>query len=203
MGLMGRRSVQPTEAPGQGARTAEPRPTFAEIYESCFSFVWRATVQLGTPQASVDDLVQEIFMIAYRRQNEFEGRSSLKTWLYGIVFNVARAHRRELRSKHPQALEAQAPPDPDLIADAGPSPDERTARREAGQFLERFLDDLDDDRRAVFVLAELEQLSAPEIAAVVDAPLNTVYSRLRLARAEFSKAVARHRARDSWRDRTP
>lgn len=203
MGLMGRRSVQPTEAPGQGARAAEPRPTFAEIYESCFSFVWRATVQLGTPRASVDDLVQEIFMIAFRRQDEFEGRSSLKTWLYGIVFNVVRAHRRELRNKHPQALEAEAPPDPELVADVGPGPDERAARREAGLFLERFLDDLDDDRRDVFVLAELEQLSAPQIAAVVDAPLNTVYSRLRLARAEFSKAVARHRARDGWRDRTP
>jgi len=202
MGLMGRRSVQPTEAPGQGLRTAEPRPTFAEIYESSFSFVLRTTVRLGTPPASVDDLVQEIFMIAYRRQNEFEGRSSLKTWLYGIVFNVVRAHRRDLRARHPQALEGDAPADPDLLADGGPGPDERAARREAGLFLERFLDDLDDDRRAVFVLAEVEQLSAPEIAAVVDAPLNTVYSRLRLARAEFSKAVSRHRARDTWKDRT-
>jgi len=198
---MGQRSVQPTEALGQGTRVAEPRPTFAEIYESCFSFVWRATVQLGTPQASVDDLVQEIFMIAYRRQNEFEGRSSLKTWLYGIVFNVVRAHRRELRAKHPQELEGDAPADPDLFADGGPGPDERAARREAGLFLERFLDDLDDDRRAVFVLAEVEQLSASEIAAVVGAPLNTVYSRLRLARQEFSAATARHRARDGWRTR--
>lgn len=199
---MGQRSVQPTEALGQGARQAEPRPTFAEIYESCFSFVWRTTIRLGTPQASVDDLVQEIFMIAYRRQNEFEGRSSRKTWLYGIVFNVVRAHRRELRAKQPEALEGQAPADPDLLADGGPGPDERAARREAGLFLEQFLDSLDDDRREVFVLAELEQLSAPEIAAVSDAPLNTVYSRLRLARADFSKAVARHRARDTWKDRS-
>ena len=202
MGLMGRRSVQPREAPAQGARAAAPRPTFAEIYESCFSFVWRTTVRLGTPEASVDDLVQEIFMIAYRRQNEFEGRSSLKTWLYGIVFNVVRAHRRELRAKHPQALEGLAPADPDILPDSGPGPDEQVARREAAQFLERFLDELDDDRRDVFVLAELEQVSAPEIAALVDAPLNTIYSRLRLARAEFSKAVERHRARDTWKDQT-
>ena len=75
----------------------------------------------------------------------------------------------------------------------------RNARRRS--FIDRFLDSLDDDLRAAFVLAELEQLTAPEIAAVVGLPLNTVYSRLRLARIAFAKAIARHQAGEARRTR--
>lgn len=187
------------QAPATPAPRAEPRLTFAELYESCFAFVWRTARRLGTSEANVDDVVQEIFMVAYRRQDQFEGRSSPKTWLYGIAFNVVRAHRRELGAKHPHLLVDENRVDPGLLADAADGPHEHAAKQEAVRFLDQFLDNLDDDRRAVFVLAEMEQLSAPEIAVVVGAPLNTVYSRLRLARAEFSKAVARRRARDTWR----
>jgi len=200
---MGERSVRLVEVhepPRERLESrAEPRPTFAEIYESCFAFAWRTARRLGTPEANLDDVVQEIFMVAHRRQDEFEGRSSIKTWVYGIVFNVVRAHRRELGAKHPHALDAERRADPDIVADAADGPHERAAKREAALFIDRFLARQDDDRRDVFVLAELEQLTAPEIATLLDVPLNTVYSRLRLARAEFSKAVARHRARDTWR----
>jgi RNA polymerase sigma-70 factor (ECF subfamily) len=80
-------------------------------------------------------------------------------------------------------------------------PHERAAEREAVRQLHAILDELDDEKRAVFVLAELEQMTVPEIAEAVEANLNTVYSRLRAARREFEQAVARHRARDEWRDR--
>ena len=175
------------------------RPTFAELYETYFTFVWRSARRLGTPEPNLDDVVQEIFMVAFRRQDEFEGRSSVKTWLYGIVFNVVRAHRRELAQKHPQALAADRRVDPDVLIDATEGPHEQASKSEAARVVDCFLEGLDDDRRAVFVLAELEQLTAPEIAAVVGAPLNTVYSRLRLARLDFAKAVARHRAREQRR----
>lgn len=197
---MGERSLHLVPPPQPTPAGVEARPSFAEIYESCFAFVWRTARRLGTPDANLDDLVQEIFMVAHRRQDEFEGRSSVKTWLYGIVFNVVRAHRRELVAKHPHALHAERRANLDVIADVADGPHERTAKREAARFINRFLETLDEDRRDVFVLAELEQLSAPEIAVLLDVPLNTVYSRLRLARAEFSKAVARHRARDQWRN---
>ena len=186
-------------APAPAAARAEPRPPFAELYETYFAFVWRTARRLGTPEANLDDVVQEIFMVAYRRQEEFEGRSSAKTWLYGIAFNVVRAHRRELGGKHPHLLGEETRVDPAVLVDAGDGPQEHAAKREAARFLDQFLDSLDADRRDVFVLAEMEQVSAPEIAAIVGAPLNTVYSRLRLARAEFSKALARRRARDTWR----
>ena len=197
---MAQRSIREVEPHGQTPGVVEPRPPFAEVYESCFAFAWRTARRLGTPEANLDDVVQEIFVVAYRKLNEFEGRSSIKTWIYGIVFNVVRAYRRELDAKHPHALIDEGPSDPELLSDGADGPDERAAQREAARFLTDFLETLDDDRRDVFVLAELEQLSAPEIAAVVNAPLNTVYSRLRLARGEFTKAVARHQARDGWRN---
>jgi len=197
---MGQRSIQRPEAEKEPlGGPLEPRPPFAHVYESQFAFVWRMARRLGTPEASLDDVVQEIFIVAYRRQAEFEGRSSLRTWLYGIVLNVVRAHRRLLGAKHPHALYAEQRADPDLLADGSDGPHERAAKKEAARFIDRFLDGLDDDRREVFVLAELEQLSAPEIAALLGVRLNTVYSRLRLGRLDFAKAVARHRARDRGR----
>jgi RNA polymerase sigma-70 factor (ECF subfamily) len=198
---MGHRSVSrpETDAGPLPRGGLEPRPTFDEIYDVHFTFVWRTARRLGTPEANLDDVVQEIFIVAYRRQADFQGRSSLRTWLYGIVLNVVRVHRRGLSAKHPQSLRAEQRADPELLADSADGPHERAAKIQAARVIDRFLDGLDDDKREVFVLAELEQLSAPEIASVVGAPLNTVYSRLRLARVEFAKAVARHRARDKWR----
>src|SRR5438046_2152742 len=121
---MRQRPVPGSDAQGQPPCGVEPRPTFAELYESCFAFVWRTARRLGTPDASLDDVVQEIFMVAHRRQEDFEGRSSVKTWLHGIVFNVVRAHRRELAIKHPHALLAEPPTDPELLADRADGPDE-------------------------------------------------------------------------------
>lgn len=167
-------------------------PPFRELFDAHFDFVWRTAHRLGTPEASLDDVVQEVFVVAFRRRQDFAGRSSVKTWLYGIAFNVVRAHRRELGAKHPAAVHA----DPDGLADDGDRPDEWTAKREAARFVDQFLQGLNEDQRDVFVLTELEGLSAPEVAGIVGAPLNTVYSRIRLARVEFSRAVARHRARN-------
>jgi RNA polymerase sigma-70 factor (ECF subfamily) len=199
---MGQGSVsRPSEPEAPLGARLEARPTFAEIYESHFTFVWRSARRLGTPEPNLDDVVQEIFMVAFRRQDDFEGRSSVKTWLYGIVFNVVRAHRRELAQKHPQVIDGERRADLASLVDGSDGPQEQTLKREAARFIDGFLDSLDEDRRAVFVLAELEQLTAPEIASVVGVPLNTVYSRLRLARIALAKAVARHRARDGRRER--
>ena len=176
-----------------------PALSFAEIFDGYFVFVWRTARRLGVPESNLDDVVQETFLVAHRRRDDFEGRSSLKTWLYGIAFNVVRAHRRELGAKYPAALNAEQRADPDLLADGADGPQESVAKREAARFVDGFMRQLNADQRDVFVLAELEELSAPEIATVLGAPLNTVYSRLRLARAEFGKAVTRHRARDDRR----
>jgi RNA polymerase sigma-70 factor (ECF subfamily) len=182
---------------------ATPRTTvrFADLYDEHFAFVWRSARRLGTPQASIDDVVQEVFVVVHRRLSEFEGRSAVRTWLFGIVINVVRAHRRSLRARHPHALSPEAAADPESLADRSGSPQDAAMRAQATRLLDRLLGELDDDKRTVLVLAELEQMSAPEIAQMLEVPLNTVYSRLRLAREEFAAAAARYRARDEWRTR--
>jgi RNA polymerase sigma-70 factor (ECF subfamily) len=183
------------QSPGP-ARTVGAGLTFEEVYSGHFPFVWRSVRRLGIPAGSVEDAVQEVFVVVHRKLGEFEGRSSLKTWLFGIVLRVVRDQRRAMRRKGmPLAQE-----DPETVKDeAARGPDERAAKAEAVRALHALLDELDDEKREIFVLAELEQMSVPEIADVLSVNLNTVYSRLRAARQQFEEAVARHRARDRWR----
>ena len=179
------------------AREETDSPSFESVYDTYFPYVWRSVQRLGVPAASADDVVQEVFMVVYRKLPEFEARSTLKTWLYGIALRVARAHR--LRSNQPtktQSIDAQQLRAPDATR-----PDQQAENAQAARVVDLLLTGLDDDQREVFVLAELEQLSVPEIAEAIDVKLNTVYSRLRLARAAFAEAAARYRARDDWRDR--
>jgi len=196
---MGSTRAAPTsaEVPPAGGESAVARvPSFAQIYEDTFDFVWCSARRLGVPDASLDDAVQEVFVIVHRRLAEFEGRSSIKTWLFGIVRNVSREARRSARRKSPHNAEG-ALADPELLAAAAEEQPDRIAERTAeNRVLHELLDRLDDDKREVFVLAELEQFSVPEIAEAVGCNVNTAYSRLRLARQAFAEAAARYRARE-------
>jgi RNA polymerase sigma-70 factor (ECF subfamily) len=168
-----------------------PRPSFAEVYDEYFDFIYRSVRRLGIREAAVDDAVQDVFVVVHRRLEEFEGRSSLKTWLFGIALRVVKDHRRRARRK-------DQPTEPlrESLVDAHEGCPHRAAQKaEAVRLLHEILDTMDDDKRAIFVMAELEQMSAPEIAEALDVKLNTVYSRLRAARALFEMGVKRHRAR--------
>jgi RNA polymerase sigma-70 factor (ECF subfamily) len=158
--------------------------TFAEVYEQLFDFVWRSLRRLGVPPASLDDAIQDVFVVVHRRLDGFEGRSSLRTWVFGIALRVARDHRRLQRRKGGLELLDTS------IPDGAPGPAEAAARTEALRELDRALASLDEEKRAVFVLAEIEELTGPEIAAALDLKLNTVYSRLRAARRDFDAALA-------------
>ena len=185
--------IPATEAGGGGAAT----PTFEEAYDACFAFVFRNIRRLGVPDAEVDDAVQEVFMIVHRRLGEFRGPAALRTWVYAIVVRVASHHRRTLRRKSPPA---GASVDSDTLPDErAEGPHDHAVREEGVRLLHRILDQLDDDKRTVFVLAELEQMSAPEIAEILEKNVNTIYARLRAARHEFEELVAREQARDAWR----
>jgi RNA polymerase sigma-70 factor (ECF subfamily) len=195
LGLAGGR-----ELGASGVSVPFERPSFDALYEEHFDFVWRNLRRLGVPDAQVDDAAQEVFLVVHRRLADFEGRSSLKTWLFGILVRVAGDCRRTLRRKSPHTRSPGGPIDADTIADeAAESAHDRTARSEGVRVLHRLLDELDDDKRAVFVLAELEQMSAPEIAESLGQNLNTVYARLRAARRDFEQAALRERTRDTWR----
>lgn len=155
-------------------------------YKEHFAFVWRSLRRLGLPLDALDDAAQDVFIVALRRRSEFRGRSSYRTWLFGIAANVAREERR--KGRRAEILE----PIDDALQSPQASPLERATDAEAVRFVEAFLSTLDDAKREVFILAELEQMPAPEIADAVGAKLNTVYSRLRAAREAFAELLEQH-----------
>lgn len=167
---------------------------FSEVYREYLGFVWRSVRGLGVAASAVDDVVQEIFVIVHRRLHEFEGRSSIRTWISGITLNVVRHHRRGVVRKSPHELGREEPADPDTLLASGRDPYEAALQAEQARLVNRILEGIDDDKREVFVLVELEEVPVPEVAEALGIKLNTAYSRLRLAREEFERAVMRHRA---------
>jgi len=159
------------------------------FYDEHFDFVWRTLRRLGVPESALDDAAQEVFVVAFRRQADFEGRSSHKTWLFGIAWNRARELSRSARRRPEEELpdSLEQPPSGDAEQDA--------MRNEALRFAYRVLAELTPERRAVLVMAEVEEMTAAEIVEVLGIPLNTVYSRIRLARRDFEAALRRCRAR--------
>jgi RNA polymerase sigma-70 factor, ECF subfamily len=189
-----------TSAGERPAAAERPAPSFDALYEQHAPFVWRAVQRLGVPAGAVADVVQEIFLVVYRRLPEFRERHSVRAWLYAIVVRVARDHRRSVRRKSPASLHPEGPGDPDTLADAGrPDPQVSAERAQAWQLIYELLESLDEERREIFVLAELEQLTGPEIAEALGANVNTVSWRLRMARRDFEAALDRHRAREKRR----
>jgi RNA polymerase sigma-70 factor (ECF subfamily) len=160
---------------------------FENLYREHFAFVWRTVRRLGTDAEFVEDVTQEVFVVVHRRLGEFEGRSTAKTWLYGIVRRVVADHRRTLRRKPltagSESDEAEAPTAPEE------GPEASAERAERVQLLHRLLAGLDEAKREVFILAELEGLTLAEISEALGVNQNTVASRLRAARREFEIAL--------------
>ena len=147
--------------------------------------MWRALRHLGVSEANVEDASQDVFVVVFRRLTDFRGDSSIKTWLYGICVRVASEYRRRAHIVH----EVPAAEPPALAEPA--QQDEQLEKRQSLERLARILDQLDDEKRAVFVLYELEELTMTEVAKAVDCPLQTAYSRLHAARRFVLEAAAR------------
>jgi RNA polymerase sigma-70 factor (ECF subfamily) len=172
-------------APAARERAAAA-PDVAAVYAAHFAYVFRCLRGLGVREAGLDDALQDVFLVVQDKLASFDGQAQLRTWLYAIVLRVARRYRERA------AIEAVK-----FVADDALGPTEANSPERVvdhGQQLAlaaRALDALDDDKREVFVLAHVEQMSAPEIAEITGVPLNTVYSRLRAARSAFSAHAAR------------
>lgn len=161
---------------------------FQEIYATSAPFVFRTMKHLGVPRDQIEDAVQDVFLVVLRRLSDFEGRSTIRTWIYGIAIRVAGDHLKKAKRRSRQE------PLPLHLAATRPTPLDDAAQAERVRILHEILSALSDEKRAVFVLAEIEGLTVPEIAAALGVKLNTVYSRLRLARADVAKALERLRA---------
>ncbi len=157
-------------------------PSFDEVYTAHFAFVWRVLRTFGVRDAALEDAAQDVFVVVHRRLPEFEGRAQITTWLFAIARRVAGAHRRKGgKDQRTETLDDEPVGPTDTFA--------AFSRAQAAATVMSILDTLDEDKRIVFALVELEQLSVPEVARMLDLNLNTAYSRLRLARQAFELAV--------------
>lgn len=167
-----------------------PAPDFDAVYARGYPHVWRTLRRLGVPEQDIEDQAHDVFLVVHRRLGDYDPDRPLEPWLSGIAFRVMcaarrRAHRRRERPGHGPWLEQQTCP--------RPTPERVAVRREQQQLVLAALDRLDLDRRVVFVMHELDGIPCPQIAREIGAPVNTVYSRLRVARARFARAVRRLR----------
>jgi RNA polymerase sigma-70 factor (ECF subfamily) len=157
---------------------------FAAVYAAHARFVWQLALRLGVSRADCEDVSQEVFLVVHKKLASFDGRSALRTWIYAIVYRAASEHGRKRREHPVEGATLPTGPGQDLAIDA----------RDARRILESILERLDDDKRAVFVLYELEEMTMADVAEIVGCPLQTAYSRLHAARAEFEAAVKRLQA---------
>jgi RNA polymerase sigma-70 factor (ECF subfamily) len=164
------------DAPGEHAV-----PAFDDVYSAHVSFVWRVLRTLGVPTTQIEDAVQDVFVVVHRRLGEFEGRAAITTWLFAIARRVASAYRRRAGNARTETMTEEPAGGADTFADA--------SRAQAAATVLAILSEMDEDKRVVFALVELEQMSVPEVAKLLELNLNTAYSRLRLARAAFEAAV--------------
>ena len=175
-----------TAAPPLPGPVVVPDPAeFAKLFTAEAPRVWRALRRLGVRDPDLDDLVQDVFLVVYRRWGDFRGESSLRTWIYGIALRRAFAQRRNRHARgvvdltHPE-LPSNAPEQPRELA--------RTELRGA---LQSALDRLREGKREVFVLYELEELPMRDVAALLETPLHTCYARLYAARSELAALLRR------------
>jgi RNA polymerase sigma-70 factor (ECF subfamily) len=146
---------------------------FDEVYDRDLEYVWRSLGRLGVPESDIPDAVHEVFLVLYRRWNELDRKDALRPWLFGAARRIAAGLRAKQREQ-PSEVEPAADEDP-LIAKR--------------KLLWTAMAALDEDRRAVIILHDLEGHTGAEIARLLDIPVNTVHSRLRLGRADLLVAV--------------
>jgi RNA polymerase sigma-70 factor, ECF subfamily len=155
---------------------AAPELTFSTVFEQYAPFVLRVMRHLGVPSGDLQDQCQEVFVAVFRGLPDFAGRSAMQTWIYGICVRVASNHRRRAYVRRERSV--SEPPEQSAPADQ----DAAYEQRQGHPRLRRLLDALDPQKREVFVLYELEELSMKEVAEACGCPLQTAYSRLHAAR---------------------
>ena len=169
-----------------GTSAVTPRPEFTAVYAAELSWVWRTLWRLGVRDADLEDAAHDVFVVVHRKLVEYDPSRPLRPWLFGICFRTALDRRRRAHVVRETADDATV----ERAGDDGAFDPHRAAERnEARALVQTGLARLPLEQRAVFVLHELEGLPVPACVDVLGAPLNTLYSRLRLARTAFAAAV--------------
>ncbi|MBL4686291.1 MAG: sigma-70 family RNA polymerase sigma factor [Nannocystaceae bacterium] len=161
---------------------------YEDMFRAHYGRVVRWLTVLGVCRADVDDVAQEVFIIAHRKLDQLRADASVTGWLLGITRHVSATARRT--RKRAEVRETQAEP-----PQQAPNPEAIAMRNEAAQRLHEFLVSLPEQQRLVFVLYEMDGATANEVAEAMGISRNTVHSRVRLIREKLARAVARHRAK--------
>jgi RNA polymerase sigma-70 factor (ECF subfamily) len=189
--MVGRDSA-PEERPAPVDSGVVPAiPSFPSVYRNYFDFVWSCTRRLGVSVEAIDDVVQEIFVVIHARLQTLEHPEALRSWIYGIVRRTVSTHHRSRRVRETAATLSAGS---EALEPRPLTPLEGAEQTEKVKLLSSLLDELDEAKREVFILAELQEMTVPEIAQAIGIPVNTVYSRLRAARQAFEDALARRAA---------
>lgn len=163
----------------------DPSAELNAVYRGEISYVVHTLRRLGVREADLEDVAHDVFVAVYRHFGERDPARPLKPWLFGFCYRIASDHRKLARHRH------EAPPLAHEPADPAPQPDELVAEERLRRQLLAALDAMDFDKRSLVVMHDLEGIAVPEIAALLAVPLNTAYSRLRLARAEFERELVK------------
>lgn len=164
--------------------TPVPRAEFDAVYRRQFGFVWRMLRYHGVQPAAMEDAVQDVFVVVHRRWHSWDRERAERSWLFGVVRRVAAAHRRSAARHQRRLQRAPVPPAPS-------SPEDRVASRETLAAMGEALAAMNEATRTAFVLSAIEGMSAPEIAELTGAKLNTIYGRLRTARITIAAELER------------
>ena len=176
--------------PAVGSNTVGLAERFVALYRAHFGYVWRSLRKLGMREADLPDLTHDVFVVVHRKLGDYDPARPAKPWLFGIAFRVALDRRRKMSSWR-ETLVDELPSRASAESASPPIALERVLARDAHALVMRALGALDLDKRSAFVLHDMDGMSAPDIADILDVPLNTVYSRLRAARELFSAEVRR------------
>jgi RNA polymerase sigma-70 factor (ECF subfamily) len=169
------------------------RPDVASIHARHAEFVWLTLQRLGVAEPDVEDLLQEVFFVVHRRLDSFDGSSRMTTWLFGICVRVVASYRRRAFRRRERSVDQV----PEQATAETESPESAMLAHEARERLRAVLDLMDLEKRAIFVMFEIDELSCEAIAEMLSVPTGTVYSRLHAARRAFQRALERLRGREA------
>ncbi|HEX3849806.1 MAG TPA: sigma-70 family RNA polymerase sigma factor [Polyangiaceae bacterium] len=172
---------------GSGQKSSRKEAEFKQIYDSHFRLVWHSLKRLGVREPDLMDQTQKVFLTVYLKLPSFEGRALLSTWLWGICRRVASGYRRSC------AIRYEVATDPEWLEVSAERRSAATRVNESWRqdLVEGILSKLSEPQRMVFLLFEVDEMSAREIAARLDISLGTVRSRLRYARKSFRRELRR------------
>jgi len=164
---------------------SEPSALFSRLFDEHYDFVHHSLRRLGVHARDLEDVAHDTFVKVFENLQRYDEARPARPWLFAFAFRLASDYRRLAR--HRTKLGA----DPETMAAAAPNAEAVAVQRQSARLAEAALLEIPLDQRAVFVLYELDETPMKTIAETLEIPVNTAYSRLRLAREAFAEASAR------------